>query len=34
MIVVCTSDGVGEKWSDPGYTLKIEPKGLAEIFIV
>lgn len=34
MIVAWTNDGAGEKWSDPRWTLKIEPKVLAEIFII
>lgn len=34
MIVAWTSDGAGERRSDPGYTLKIEPIGLAEVFTI
>lgn len=34
MVVAWTSDGAGEKWSDPGYTLKTEPVGFAETLTV
>lgn len=34
MTGVWTSDGAGEKGSDPGYILKTEPTGFAETFIV
>lgn len=34
VMVAWRSAGAGEKWSDPGCTLKIEPAESVEIFIV
>lgn len=34
MMVAWRSDGAGEKWSDPGCTLKTEPTGFAAICAV